>query len=451
MVEELIAIEDLWNKLIADGHEPHKYNEYEVLDCDGIETLTYGNKYVDVKWLSRHKTPKYLLKIVVKSEMQVDSMDPIGVMMQMKKFNEVIVTTDHVCMVYNKDHFFENTNAKNLKINDYVSVYDESEDKEYIGTIVKTEDLGTTDEWVYDLEVEDDMHAFYANDILVHNSQFINLQCVTDFMKKKYNLPKRIKDWNQKYRNELWKTVSDMTEKEINPFVRNLVHEYCKTTQQDVLTYELEYMGDCGVYESKKHYFLHKIFEEGDIVDKNKVTGIELKKGVLPKGIKSFLEEIYVGVVNNDWEEKDYNDYVNSLYDKFKEFSIDEISFWKGYGTERQAVGFLQMETGTTGIAKACTYYNQILAALKLGKKYEELRVGDKVRFCYIEPSNKYGISCIAYKPGQWPKEFAEIFKPDYHTMFKKIILDPLKRFREAAKFADSDPSKQIVQDIFAL
>lgn len=170
MVEELIAIEDLWNKLIADGHEPHKYNEYEVLDCDGIKTLTYGNKYVDVKWLSRHKTPKYLLKIVVKSEMQVDSMDPIDVMMQMKKFNEVIVTTDHVCMVYNKDHFFENTNAKNLKINDYVSVYDESEDKEYIGTIVKTEDLGTTDEWVYDLEVEDDMHAFYANDILVHNS-----------------------------------------------------------------------------------------------------------------------------------------------------------------------------------------------------------------------------------------------------------------------------------------
>ena len=35
--------------------------------------------------------------------------------------------------------------------------------------------------------------------------------------------------------------------------------------------------------------------------------------------------------------------------------------------------------------------------------------------------------------------------------MFKKIILDPLKRFREAAKFADSDPSKQVVQDIFEL
>ena len=78
-------------------------------------------------------------------------------------------------MVYNKDHFFENTNAKNLKVGDYVSIYVDKRlhktvDKEYIATIVKTEDLGTTDEWVYDLEVEDDMHAFYANDILVHNS-----------------------------------------------------------------------------------------------------------------------------------------------------------------------------------------------------------------------------------------------------------------------------------------
>jgi hypothetical protein len=35
--------------------------------------------------------------------------------------------------------------------------------------------------------------------------------------------------------------------------------------------------------------------------------------------------------------------------------------------------------------------------------------------------------------------------------MFNKIILDPLKRFREACKFEDTDPSKQVIQDIFAL
>ena len=40
---------------------------------------------------------------------------------------------------------------------------------------------------------------------------------------------------------------------------------------------------------------------------------------------------------------------------------------------------------GTTGIAKAATYYNQIVQKMGLGKKYDQLRVGDKCRFLYIE------------------------------------------------------------------
>lgn len=283
------------------------------------------------------------------------------------------------------------------------------------------------------------------------DSQFINLQCISDYLKKTRNLPDSIRAWPAKDRKDFWDIVSKFVEKEVNPFVRSLVHDYCYTTQQDVLTYELEYMSDVGIYESKKHYCTHKIFDEGDPVDKTKYSGIELKKAQVPKEMKTFLAEIYDGVISKDWKETDYKSYVNELYDKFKSFSIDEISFWKGYNTERQAVGFLQMMTGTTGIAKACTYYNQILSKLGLGKKYDEIRVGDKVRFCYIEPGNKFGISCIAYKPNAYPKEFESLFNVDYKVMFKKIILDPLKRFRAACHFSEVDPSKQAVQDIFAL
>lgn len=283
------------------------------------------------------------------------------------------------------------------------------------------------------------------------DSQFINLQCMSDWMRKEKNLPEHLSDWPKKNKRELWDLVSKFVNEEVNPFVRKLVHDYCHTTQQDVLTYELEYMGDVGIYESKKHYAVHKIFNEGDEADYVKYSGIELKKAQVPKEMKTFLAEIYDGVISKNWIEKDYKNYINNLYDRFNQFSIDEISFWKGYNTERQSVGFLQMQTGTTGIAKACTYYNQILKKLGIGHKYEEIRVGDKVRFCYIEPNNKFNINCIAYKPGQYPKEFAQLFKPDYYVMFNKIILDPLKRFRIACKFKESDPSDQMVQDIFEL
>ena len=37
MIEESISIEELWNKLLSEGVEPHKYNNYEVLDCNNVE------------------------------------------------------------------------------------------------------------------------------------------------------------------------------------------------------------------------------------------------------------------------------------------------------------------------------------------------------------------------------------------------------------------------------
>ena len=432
-----IEIGQLWNKLIAHGYKSYIHKgDYELINVDGIEIQTYGNKFVKLLKLSRHKTSKHLVQIVVE---------------QNSHTYEVIVTTDHVCMIYNKDHFFENTNAKNLKCGQFVSVYDKDNDIERIGTIVKISDLGITDDYVYDCEVDDDMHSFYANDILIHNSQFINLDCVSTYLRNKRNLGKSIRKWKLDDRKVLWKIISQFVEKEVNPFVRNMVHDFCGTSQQDVLTYELEYMGDTGIYEGKKHYAVHKIFEEGDVVDKTKYCGIELKKAQVPKKMKDFLAEIYDGVITKEWGETEYNNYVNDLYNRFKQFTIDEISLWKGYSSERQAIGFLQMATGTTGIAKACTYYNQIIDKLGLGKKYDHIRVGAKTRFCYLKSSNKFGIDCIAYLPDQWPKEFNELFEVDYHVMFNKIILDPLKRFREACNFEDSDPSKQVEFDIFSL
>lgn len=283
------------------------------------------------------------------------------------------------------------------------------------------------------------------------DSIFINLKCITDEMSKRWNLGTKVREWPKKYKRVLWNYTSMLVEKEINPYVRNLIHNYCGTSKQDILTYELEYMSSDAVYESKKHYFAHLIFNEGDFVNYNKVTGIELKKTILAKEMKSFIADIYDGIVNKYWTEADYQQYVNELYNKFKQFKIDEIAFWKGYNTERQAVGFLSMQIGTTGVAKACIYHNQLLEKLRISKKYETIEVGNKVRLCYLNPSNQYGIDVIAFKPGAWPKEFDEIFEIDYHKMFEKIILDPLKRLREACKFSTHDPSKQVECDIFSL
>jgi hypothetical protein len=108
------------------------------------------------------------------------------------------------------------------------------------------------------------------------------------------------------------------------------------------------------------------------------------------------------------------------------------------------------MEKGATGISKACTYFNQLISkeGLNIASKYDSIRIGDKVRVCYINPTNKYGIDVIAFNDGQYPDEFREIFDVDYRTMFDKLIKSPLKNFLVACKWKMCDPNNCNLMDI---
>lgn len=285
------------------------------------------------------------------------------------------------------------------------------------------------------------------------DSQFVNIQCVTDDFKQKYGLDVDLSKWSDDDKLKLWKWVEDFVETEVNPFVQNnLIGSTYHTEHPEVLRYSLEYIAASGIYEAKKHYCANIIVVEGpEIKNKVKFSGIELKKANTPIVVKDILRDIYLGVLQSNWNERQFIDYVNSAYEKFKTLRIDDIAMWKGYNTAREAAGFLTMEVGATGISKACTYYNQLLDHLKIGKKYDTILLGQKVRFAYVMPSNEYGIECIAFHDGQWPKEFDSIFKVDYDVMFDKMVLSPLKGFLEATKFKKVDPRKQVVFDIFSL
>ena len=452
MQELKTNISDLFDEL-SKRYEVKKQKSYEVIYPDNYEIKVFGNKYVKLVAVSRHKTSKHLVKIVTEVEKHLDFYETTQGPAYVVRQEDVTVTTDHICMRYDKDHFFENVAAKHLKVNDYVSVYNESEDIELLGTIVEIKDLGTTDDWVYDCEVDDKLHSFYANNILCHNSQFCNIQCVTDDFKKKYGLDDNLARWDDEHKLMLWKWVEDFVENEVNPYVQNeLVGKTYHTEHPEVLRYSLEYIGAVGIYEAKKHYAVHKILSEGpEIVDKVKFSGIELKKASTPVAVKDILRDIYLGVLKENWDEHEFIEYVNSSYEKFKSLAINDLAMWKGYNTAREPSGFLKMELGATGISKACTYYNQMLEHLKIGKKYDSILLGQKVRFSYVIPSNEYGIECIAFHDGQWPKEFDSIFKVDYDVMFDKLVLSPLKNFLEATKFRKVDPRKQVVFDIFDL
>lgn len=432
-VEE-ISLGDLFESLVSEGRKVIRHRGYELVYCGDVETRTKGNRFVGIEYVSRHLTPKRLVKVTSASYAGERA---------------VTVTTDHVCMVYGPDHMMEPCAACHMKVGDLVSVYGKDADAELVGTIVSIEDMGETDEWVYDVEVDDPVHAFYADDTLVHNSQFVTIRCITEAMREEFGLPEKLIDWPDDMKLKLWERMEGFVENDLNVFVQNLIRDKYHSENSQVLRYSLEYIADNGVYESKKHYGVRKILSEGpEIVDKIKYSGIELKKGNVPVAVKRFLSDIYAGVLRNDWTAEDFRAYLLAAYDEFRKLGVDDVAYWKGYNKEKESSGFLEMALGTTGIAKACTFYNQIIESMGIGKRYDQILVGDKVRFTYVKPTNRFGINVLAYKPDQWPKEFDGVFEVDYDVMWEKLVLGALKKFILATGFPECDPRNMNLMDI---
>ena len=427
-VSDVTAIGELYNKYLEQGLVPveiHSGHELIIPD-DNLQVLTINGVYKKVRVLSRHKTFKPLVEITCSNG------------------RSVTVTTDHICMAYNDDHILENTAAKNLKPGAYIKYYDEKHG-ELNGHVVSIAELGPTEDYVYDLEVEDDSHVYYANDILVHNSLFINLQCITEDMRKKNpSLPARLMKWDDENKLALWKTANEFVDNEVVPFVQNLVREKCHTNHPEMLRYGVEYIADTAFYERQKHYAVHKMIEEGpELVDHISFMGIELKKATLPLKVKEFLAEIYKRTMTDEtWNESTFKTVITDCYNKFRRLTVDDIALWKGYKTARETVGFLDMELGATGISKACAYYNQMLDKLGIGKKYDKINLGDKVRFTYINPNNQYKINCMAFPASTgWPEEFNNVFAPDYDRMFE-CVMGAIKSYMSAIRFRKIDPRK---------
>ena len=264
MNAEQVEIGRLFDELVEEGFEVQDRNGYEVIIPDGYEIRTLGNRFVRLSGLSRHKTSKNIFRFVIKRDV---SGKP--------RFNVVSVTSDHVMMTYDKDHFFENKRAKDIAKGDFVSVYDERTDSEVVGTVSEIYENGQVQGYVYDCEVEDDSHSFYANDVLIHNSQFVNIQCVTDHFREENSLPKNIIDWPDEAKLRFWKLMDDFVEKDVNGFVQDTARRICHTENPQVLRYSLEYIADREIMEGKKHYSCRKVLVDGpEIVDKIKYSGI---------------------------------------------------------------------------------------------------------------------------------------------------------------------------------
>lgn len=241
--------------------------------------------------------------------------------------------------------------------------------------------------------------------------------------------------------------IEDYLNKAINSWA-----EKALLTKDSRFVFKREMIADVGVFLQKKRYVMHILDDEGIKENKFKYTGVEVVRTTMPNAIKPYAKKIIETMMMSQSLKKT-NDILNETYDIFKSLSPQDMSFVMGVKNyNKYSVQCRDFSTckGMPIHVKSAYYYNIMLEKLKTGNRYEEIGSGDKVRYMYVEQPNKYGLDTIGFKY-DYPKEFAELFRPNYEKMFEKILFESIKRFYDNVGWVIRKPSANVQTELFDL
>lgn len=223
--------------------------------------------------------------------------------------------------------------------------------------------------------------------------------------------------------------------------------------------FKRESICDVGMFLQKKRYILHILDDEGIPVNKFKYTGVEVVRTTMPDAIKPHVKNIIETMLMT----KDYtkaNILLNEAYEIFNSLPLEDIAFVMGiskYNTKKldesghvidECDGFRTYK-GMPIHVKGAYFHNLMLERLNLGKKYEAIGAGDKIRYFYVKQPNKYGIKTMGYKY-YYPSEFEGI-EPDRGLMFDKIIYSVIERLYESVGWVPRRPGEICKTNLFDL
>ena len=417
-IESKITIESLFNKsydkfglkdITKNNQEIVKTN-YKVLNW----TKENGLQYVPIKYIMRHKVSKEQFKIKTKS------------------CKEIIVTGDHSCIVFrNGKQLSIKARDINKDIDKILSIYDNM--KYQIEEIESVEQLENfNEEYVYDIEVDDNSHTFIANDILVHNSVYTTygniFRCFTKEYKEKYKTDRSKLDWILKFNKEfLDKQNNRWCEEIYNPRYGQNVHEF-----------ELETIVRTQINLKKKKYLKGYSFVKGKFYDIPKVsgTGIEIIKSTTPKLCREILTDLMNSLLF-EYNEEHKKEYILEFICKLEEYRkkfyaapIEDISQSVGIGDYNK---YVIDDKNSLILGKQCPVSVQAIARYNyMAHKMNQdslVQYAGKIKYYNVKIGKTDGY--FGYPAGELPEWAPPV---NMQLQWKKTVIEPINRFLEVMK-----------------
>lgn len=281
-----------------------------------------------------------------------------------------------------------------------------------IVSIHKIEEI-SYDDYVYDIEVED-THTFFANNILVHN---------TDSCYFSYPDPTETDlDKIVKFADDVAKKVNDS----FTPFVRTTF--LASEGFDDKIKSVREIVASGGIFVTKKRYILRVVDKEGKRVDEPKVMGLDIKKSNLPLYIQEHLTDWVIRFIKGEnWTtlSDDMIAFKSDVHNK----TIFELGIPKGvkrvehYLNELNTLG---AKARLPGHVRAAILYN------KCREEYQDwnspmITSGNKIRIFKLKDHiGKFKAIALPSDIEEIPQWFLDNVDLNIEQHVKSLVDDPL-------------------------
>ena len=262
-------------------------------------------------------------------------------------------------------------------------------------------------------DTEDEMYSFYSDT----DSCYITMN----------NLVQKF--FKGKSKDQIVDMLDQIGNDKIEPVINKAMERLANDTHafQHKIIFKREAIADRGLWVAKKRYALNVSDNEGVRYKepKLKVMGLEIVRSSTPAPVRESLRKAVKLCLEND--EATLQAYVAENWEAFRALTPEQIAFPRGCNNLNKYSSVSHIyEKGTPMQVRGALMYNHLIKKHKVGKKYETIKDGDKIKFVYLKEPNTTGENVIGFI-GKLPTEFNVHRYVDYEIIFEKAFVEPLK------------------------
>ena len=357
--------------------------------------------------------------------------------------------------LYNKeiDLFIQlqELSPKETEIGDYVLT------TQGVSIISNIEDLGVYEDYVYDICVDtndETQHVFYANDILVHNtdSLYLSYEGIIDSIEGSEN-------WSLAEKTNF---IVRLNQEFLDQHNKKFIEDYYNTRfAKSIHDFELETVALSGVWlDVKKRYAQILLWKDGKYYDMDslpmKIKGLEMVKSSYPKQAREGLKRIvryFLEDQSEDFLLQRLNIEVQKEKELWMQADIEDICENKGVQNYTKYILDDNSKFGLQ-VAPKCPYNVRALGNYNNLRNIHNLPgdpiYGGKMKiYQVISKAKKADDEFFAFQSRNYPT-WAEPKAPiDKNMQFKKFFLEPFNRILSAVGVGELNTDGSIQLGLF--